>query len=1108
MVNDATGNPAYLTTNNTGQFIAVSTNVTGWVVSNNFVGDPEWIGILQRPLALHSADNRFTSRYTYVVIPASDTLDVNYIHNRAKQITTLGEGFLRNQGVGTWEINLAGFLADLNTNMWWLSYGVAAYNYSTGTPVTPSVGLAFNDANNLLSYRYGPPGSYTALASAAAGFPLSGFNLVGQNIDLYSRGPLMLGTSTNDTIPNLVALTAPWSGAENANHMFTHQDPFDPTKVPGFGANLIALGTSNDTYNSYTYYRMLAQLGSDSAPEQNKINVNWRNVVNGKVVPGMETNLIPWTPLDFFTNAAQAMFNQLQLRDFSNNLITITNIPIYETTFASGGTNINYYTPAVHRILQLAANMYDATTPRFVNSAPTNFPSVFRPVFQSLNGVASIVGYMEVSNDITATSFPFLEVTNFVLLNQPPNSIINMYGVPWVIGAKKGFPNFNEFSMQNPIQITRKLQFTNTTGRAQLPWTTNQLFDISITNSFGLEAWNSYTNAYSRPLRLVVSNELSIVVTNQLGTPFVNVLNLGFGVDTNLPFWSGWNQKLLDTNSFKVPLFVTTNFVNGTYLSHAPFLVPLAPPQWDAAVLPQIWLGLSFHVRYYLVDVNANRIIDFVNVSDNEPQINISGELQNGNDNRVDGPAVGDQWITNHVGGVVTAPLKGVLNQIDAGEGIFDPGNWLNDSKKSSEESQFRLNLNGNGGTNNFQDPYSPARTIYQLISWQANDPLVHYMRNDMTSTNGTQAQYNKVFESQTGVPFLPNLGSLNFSYQPWGGYHLPRGGTLNPNGKNGDFDNNYQIKDSLVGQSDDWDFPTNSLPGIGWLGRVHRGTPWQTVYMKPYNFNTNEWQNWINDNTIYTNVIGNTAVATLDWLNALPSQDYAIFDIFTATSSDNATRGQLDVNQDGLAAWSAVLSGVNVLTNTPTGLVPMTIGPAGVYSNNSSPVSAIVLGINNTRTNTSTNAPIFLNHVFQHSGDVLQTPQLTVASPFLTNELATITAGGVSDEVLERIPQQVMSLLTLNQSPRFVIYSYGQTLHPADHSLVIGGQFNALCTNYQVTAETVTRAVVRVDGSLDPRYTNDIVHPNGSYNPNPDPQGRFYPPHLVLEQFNVLSPD
>jgi hypothetical protein len=64
-------------------------------------------------------------------------------------------------------------------------------------------------------------------------------------------------------------------------------------------------------------------------------------------------------------------------------------------------------------------------------------------------------------------------------------------------------------------------------------------------------------------------------------------------------------------------------------------------------------------------------------------------------------------------------------------------------------------------------------------------------------------------------------------------------------------------------------------------------------------------------------------------------------------------------------------------------------------------------------------------------------------------------------------------------------------------------GPFFRMCTNYQVTAETATRAVVRVEGSLDPR--NRSVADGGS---GPDSYGRLFPPHLVVEQFNVLPPD
>ena len=117
----------------------------------------------------------------------------------------------------------------------------------------------------------------------------------------------MLGTSNNVGAPG-DSVNLAWSGADNTNHFFTSQDPFDPTKTGNFGANLILAGTQNlvtgttnlDSYDEYTYYRMLAQLGTDSAPEHNKMNINYKNLdTNGNVVPGMETNLIAWTPQGF-----------------------------------------------------------------------------------------------------------------------------------------------------------------------------------------------------------------------------------------------------------------------------------------------------------------------------------------------------------------------------------------------------------------------------------------------------------------------------------------------------------------------------------------------------------------------------------------------------------------------------------------------------------------------------------------------------------------------------------------------------------------------------------------------------------------------------------------
>jgi hypothetical protein len=91
--------------------------------------------------------------------------------------------------------------------------------------------------------------------------------------------------------------------------------------------------------------------------------------------------------------------------------------------------------------------------------------------------------------------------------------------------------------------------------------------------------------------------------------------------------------------------------------------------------------------------------------------------------------------------------------------------------------------------------------------------------------------------------------------------------------------------------------------------------------------------------------------------------------------------------------------------------------------------------------------------------GDLLATPELTFASPFI---------GGtyVNDFILERIPQQVLSLLKPDE-PRLTIYAFGQSLREAPNSVYLGsGPFYLLCTNYQIRAESAVKAVVRVEGT------------------------------------------
>ena len=171
----------------------------------------------------------------------------------------------------------------------------------------------------------------------------------------------------------------------------------------------------------------------------------------------------------------------------------------------------------------------------------------------------------------------------------------------------------------------------------------------------------------------------------------------------------------------------------------------------------------------------------------------------------------------------------------------------------------------------------------------------------------------------------------------------------------------------------------------------------------------------------------------------------------------------------------------------------PMLINPAGVSGANSA-LGQLVAGINSTRTNTT----LFPKHAFGTRfgvGDILAVPALTEQSPFLHRSNYVNSAWvddpaqkeyGISDEMYEWLPQQTLSLLRDSGDPRYVIYCYGQTLRPAANSLVTtGGNDFGLCTNYQITAESAARAVIRVERHVTATGTNysTVVE---SFNPLP----------------------
>jgi len=1138
---------SYLDLNRNGRL-----DLTGlWGVTNRFnlpvydssnrlvmayqTGDPQWIGTLERAELPHSSSNRFVNRFAYLALPIEKSLDLNFIHNNSKN-PGMANGYLRNQGFGSWELNLAAFLTDLNTNYWNLSGAI--YNYTTNAALA-STGTSFDDAYTMWNWRRGslPQRSVQTLYGSA------GVNaFLNDGADGYSAGLVLENPGGYATDPDFGRTANPWAGADLPNHYFTTQDLFDSTKVGApFVNRLLTAGAQPDTYDQSTFYRLLSQLGTDSAPDdEDKLNLNYKNVGGLSA-----TNFVPWTPLDFFTNAAQRLLAKYTQEWLDTDYSSYTNT--FRTNQAFGLNSIPVwvsnrfpdpfvYTPSVHRLLQLAANITDSKT----NSL---LPSVFRPIFERKPEGLFIVGYEQV---------PTNNVNAFLTLPYEPSAVpsggpqyINVYGVPWVVGAKQGLPNFNEFSMHSVFEVTRKLQITRRSRTApRSTWQTNLMYVAGISNAIGVEAWNSYRNPFTNPVLIRVSGDIHMVLTNEFGVPLASSGPLNYSIpllaltNTAAPkFWPGYGMAAAPAaGSFIVPLLTNIAFLPASVYNsithtfntnlNAPFQTGQGFPQ------PQWGLTISGRLRFIMQLDNANGpIIDYVQLDNLNGFRQLSEEIRDPDN----GLGFDGLWSTNYLPNTLLP--QGVFNQMDVslGNAGGDTTDWrpytrgaLSGNDKAFAIDYFRalygltpLRFPGIINTSLVQQvPFNPTRRRAMQFSWQANDPLVHYTAGDLLDVARTNTVEKLTLSSP--LQLLKNIGVINDRYSPWGG------NPVNANDENATLGFDASVKDPLVRRSDDWQFPTNALPTLGWLGRIHRGTPWQTVYLKASDLQIAQYPGALHP-LDWTAVYPNSALRWVQWsgdtihwtTNAndyvdafynRPVADRLLFDVFTTAVNDNAARGRLSVNQTNLAAWSALFSGVVALTNSssvsdltrnrPPQYRPVLIEPAGSYdsfnTNTWPPLAWLVAGINAERERTNAlGGYVHPGGWFKSTGDILSVPQLSDASPFLnlvTNSV--VLQRGVSDAAYEWLPQQILPLLRSGE-PRFVIYAYGQSLRPAESSIITAsGPYFGLCTNYQITAEVAARAVVRVEGS-----------PNPADAKNPNPR-RHYPPRLIIESYNYLPPE
>ncbi len=649
-------------------------------------------------------------------------------------------------------------------------------------------------------------------------------------------------------------------------------------------------------------------------------------------------------PANFFTTVASNFLSE-QLG------VNISHIRIYPT---------NEYTPAVHRLLQVSANIYDATTTNF-------YPTVFRPYFTSDGTNVFISGYEQVDTNSPALAQHPVEIADaFADGAIGTNTHLNFYNIPWVLGAKKGLPNFNAVSMEYIGSISRRLQFECLAPDDPTAYQVTPMYELGISNLLGVEFWNSYASNYPGNVLINVDCMVTATVTNGAGLSYSNAFTLTSSVQTNQ--WHGYNM-----NFPRPSIIVSSNLQfllpDSVYRQNPPHFENFSGAAFDSTPdfsIPDWKFTIQSKIFCEMFDVGPPlRLIDYVQFDGPNGYRDLMGEIQTSDE----ASGTNGYWNTNLVSTPWGTMPLGAENQIFASLGAL-PLPLGSDPNLQKEIEAFRDwlldNFTGASATN--QAPIIPLSQLSQLFTWEANDPLVHYMESDLMRNLLAPKPPSSGFS-------LSSFSFVNHSYLPWGSTQLSPADRFN-----------LRVKDPAVRSSDDWNFPTGQNLSFDWLGRVHRGTPWQTIYLKSPVASLAEWES--------SSGITNPMQAALTH----PTNDWAIAALWARWLNTNELTSLLSINS-GADAWAARLDGLTALTNSST----IQYDPLLIDSN-STQVATVVAGIQSARANLP-------GQFFRSVGDVLSTPELSLTSPWL-NHAYDQTQLAISDEAYEKIATQMLPLL------------------------------------------------------------------------------------------------
>jgi hypothetical protein len=686
--------------------------------------------------------------------------------------------------------------------------------------------------------------------------------------------------------------------------------------------------------------------------------------------------IVPPDPVGFFTNLSSRLLQQ-ELG------LSLTQIQIHPT---------NQYTPAVHRLLQVTANLWESTT-----DEPEGLPTVFRPRFHVTNGVVYLSSYVVVTNDAALAGLPLVDLTAAANAAEliPSSGDALIFGVPLVIGARKGLPNFNEFSLDSIFQLTRKLQLRRAVAGGPIT-ETNQFFVLSLTTPFGVEFWNSYSNDFTRAVDILVTNYMSVRITNDLGVDFTQHFQSGAAMSTN--HWPRFRAG--STSSFLVPL--RTNLPALPAIGYLPGVSPDGAIGFVSAtnsalydtsqnlIAPRWGVTISNRLHAKIVDQATGRIIDHLLLNgltshrQLTDEISVPPTLNTGNPFDL-------LWATNALPSGFLSGRLGAITQIYISLGAYGVppgGDWqyygiFEGGTAPAAMSAF-LNAFYSGAAGVFTVPFTPiVQTIMPMI-WEVNDPLVNQFADELFHAPRSGEIMRVIPPSNPSPVMLQGLGYRNERYLPWP--TIPEIELPDPNATNS------ALRDPLMRASDNWDFPINAPLSLETLGRIHRGTPWQSIYLKSANVDLLTWQNWTGH--------ADPEVAQ----QTHPRRDWSLITTLQALLNTNAPQQLLSVNDRNPINLMAVLDGLNVLTNIgPTGPSARPEFETLTISSNSWQALLLAEAIATTRTNQP-------SQVFRNLGELFATAELSLASPWLNPSTSWQQLRGMTDSAYEIIPAQLLS--------------------------------------------------------------------------------------------------